>query len=173
MSFTDAQGTFGPLDGPNGRLEPTKSALPHQVGDFLLRQVTPQACEVLPDLDVVNTMEGPVGSNRREVVAGFSRGLKILARNLQVPVIALSQLNRNSESTVSGRPKLSDLRESGAIEQDADLVVLLHREKDPQTQKLDEYSIYFDVAKNRHGETDVVRLDWNGGQSTITDGQRY
>ncbi|MCS5487391.1 AAA family ATPase [Curtobacterium flaccumfaciens pv. beticola] len=124
-------------------------------------------------VDYLQLMEGPTGSNRQEVVAGFSRGLKILARDLQVPVIALSQLNRNSESTVSGQPKLSDLRESGAIEQDADLVVLLHREKDPQTQKLDEYSITFDVAKNRHGETGIVRLDWNGGQSTITDGQGY
>lgn len=120
-------------------------------------------------VDYLQLMEGPPGSNRQEVVASFSRGLKILARDLHVPVIALSQLNRNSESSVSGQPKLSDLRESGAIEQDADLVVLLHREKDPVTQKLNEVEITFDVAKNRHGETGIVRLDWNGGQSTITD----
>ncbi|WP_416394203.1 MULTISPECIES: replicative DNA helicase [unclassified Curtobacterium] len=120
-------------------------------------------------VDYLQLMEGPAGSPRHEVVATFSRGLKILARDLHVPVIALSQLNRNSESTLSGQPKLSDLRESGAIEQDADLVVLLHREKDPQTQKLDDISITFDVAKNRHGETGIVRLDWDGAHSRITD----
>lgn len=120
-------------------------------------------------VDYLQLMEGPPGTSRQEVVASFSRGLKILARDLHVPVIALSQLNRNSESTLSGQPKLSDLRESGAIEQDADLVVLLHREKDPETQKLDEFNITFDVAKNRHGETGIVRLDWDGGQSRITD----
>lgn len=120
-------------------------------------------------VDYLQLMEGAPGTSRQEVVAAFSRGLKILARDLHVPVIALSQLNRNSESTLSGQPKLSDLRESGAIEQDADLVVLLHREKDPQTQKLDEFSITFDVAKNRHGETGIVRLDWDGTHSRITD----
>lgn len=120
-------------------------------------------------VDYLQLMEGPPGSNRQEVVAAFSRGLKILARDLGVPVIALSQLNRNSESSLSGQPKLSDLRESGAIEQDADLVVLLHREKDPQTQKLNEFEITFDVAKNRHGETGIVRLNWDGTHSLITD----
>ncbi len=120
-------------------------------------------------VDYLQLMEGPAGSARQEVVAAFSRGLKILARDLHVPVIALSQLNRNSESTVSGQPKLSDLRESGAIEQDADLVVLLHREKDPETQKLHDSLITFDVAKNRHGDTGIVTLDWDGHNSRILD----
>jgi replicative DNA helicase len=120
-------------------------------------------------VDYLQLMEGTPGTARQEVVAAFSRGLKILARDLHVPVIALSQLNRNSESTLSGQPKLSDLRESGAIEQDADLVVLLHREKDPQTQKLDEFNITLDVAKNRHGETGIVNLSWDGTHSRITD----
>ncbi|MBT1630432.1 replicative DNA helicase [Curtobacterium flaccumfaciens] len=120
-------------------------------------------------VDYLQLMEGTSGSPRHEVVAAFSRGLKVLARDLHVPVIALSQLNRNSESSLSGEPKLSDLRESGAIEQDADLVVLLHRERDAQTKQLDNFHITFDVAKNRHGETGHVTLDWDGTHSRVTD----
>ncbi|WIE54210.1 DnaB-like helicase C-terminal domain-containing protein [Curtobacterium sp. MCBD17_003] len=120
-------------------------------------------------VDYLQLMEGAPGTSRQETVASFSRGLKILARDLHVPVIALSQLNRNSEATLSGQPKLSDLRESGAIEQDADLVVLLHRERDPQTQTLNEFDITLDVAKNRHGETGIIRLQWDGTHSQVTD----
>ncbi|WP_433953626.1 replicative DNA helicase [Curtobacterium flaccumfaciens] len=120
-------------------------------------------------VDYLQLMEGTSGSPRHEVVAAFSRGLKVLARDLHVPVIALSQLNRNSEASLSGEPKLSDLRESGAIEQDADLVVLLHRERDAQTKQLDNFHITFDVAKNRHGETGHVTLDWDGTHSRVTD----
>jgi len=90
---------------------------------------------------------------RHEVVAEFSRQLKILAKDFNIPVIALSQLNRASENRQDRKPSLSDLRESGSIEQDADVVILLHQ---------DETELYLDVAKNRHGAPTVVKLVWQG-----------
>jgi replicative DNA helicase len=91
---------------------------------------------------------------RHEVVADFSRQLKIMARDLNVPVIALSQLNRAAEARLDKRPSLGDLRESGAIEQDADVVILLHIDEN-ETMTLD-------VAKNRHGAQALVKLRWEG-----------
>lgn len=95
---------------------------------------------------------------RHEVVGEISRALKILARELQVPVIALSQLNRNSEN--GQRPTLADLRESGTIEQDADVVILLQRERDPEGVPTDELAVV--VAKNRQGRTGEFPLVWEG-----------
>lgn len=100
---------------------------------------------------------------RHEFVADMSRQLKILAMDMQVPVIALSQLNRSSESREDKRPGLHDLRESGAIEQDADVVILLHREI--MGDKAHEMSIA--VAKNRHGRTGAVNLDFAGHYSEV------
>lgn len=101
---------------------------------------------------------------RHEVVGEFSRELKILARELEVPVIALSQLNRALEKRTSGKPSLSDLRESGAIEQDADAVLLLHREpENPKRRHLVEVI----VAKNRHGKTGTLELLWEGEYARI------
>jgi replicative DNA helicase len=99
---------------------------------------------------------------RHEIVADYSRQLKILAREMNVPVIALSQLNRASESRNDKMPMLSDLRESGAVEQDADVVLLLHRElADPKAK----HELKMLVAKNRHGGQGVVSLDFIGHHS--------
>ena len=95
--------------------------------------------------------------NRQEQIAKISRRLKTLARELEVPVIALSQLNRAVETREDRRPRMADLRESGAIEQDADLVLLLHRPEyyDPNDQPgLAELII----AKNRNGATGKIKL---------------
>ena len=100
------------------------------------------------------------GENRQQVVSDISRALKIMAKELDVPVLCLSQLSRANESRSDKRPTLSDLRESGAIEQDADIVMFLYREgyydKDTPNPNLAECII----AKNRHGETRTVELQW-------------
>ena len=98
--------------------------------------------------------------SKQNEVAEISRGLKAIARELEVPVIALSQLSRAVESRNEKTPQLSDLRDSGAIEQDADLVARLYREsyyaKDPEGRS--DNSASLDIAKNRNGPTDKVRL---------------
>ena len=100
------------------------------------------------------------GENRQQVVSDISRALKIMAKELDVPVLCLSQLSRANESRSDKRPMLSDLRESGAIEQDADIVMFLYREgyydKDTPNPNLAECII----SKNRHGETRTVELQW-------------
>ena len=95
--------------------------------------------------------------SRQEQIAKISRRLKTLARELKVPVIALSQLNRNVENREDRRPRMADLRESGAIEQDADLVLLLHRPEyyDPNDQP---GMAELQIAKNRNGATGTVKL---------------
>lgn len=97
------------------------------------------------------------GSNRQEQVSAISGRLKVLARELQVPVIALSQLNRDCEKREDKRPMLADLRESGSLEQDADVVILLYRPEfyDPNNQP---GIALLDVAKNREGATGTCKL---------------
>ena len=91
---------------------------------------------------------------RHEQVAGISRRLKLLARELSLPVVVLAQLNRASEDRAGQRPRLSDLRESGALEQDADAVVLIHKETP------DARSVEVIVAKQRNGPTGGFNLTW-------------
>ena len=116
-------------------------------------------------IDYLQLMTSAGGSsrssdNRQQVVSDISRALKIMAKELQVPVLCLSQLSRANEARSNKRPMLSDLRESGAIEQDADIVMFLYREdyydEDTENHNLAECII----AKNRHGETGTVELQW-------------
>ena len=112
---------------------------------------------------------GSRGENRQQIVSDISRSLKIMAKDLNVPVLCLSQLSRANESRQDKRPMLSDLRESGAIEQDADIVLFLYREgyynADTENPNLAECII----AKNRHGETGKVDLQWTPEFTTFTD----
>ena len=109
------------------------------------------------------------GDNRQQIVSDISRSLKLMAKELNVPVLCLSQLSRANESRTDKRPMLSDLRESGAIEQDADIVLFLYREgyynKDTENPNLAECI----VAKNRHGETRTVELQWLPEFTTFSD----
>ena len=104
--------------------------------------------------------KGYSGENRQQAVSDISRMLKIMAKELQVPVLCLSQLSRANEKREDKRPMLSDLRESGAIEQDADIVMFLYRDdyykEDSEKRNIAECI----VAKNRHGETGKVELRW-------------
>ena len=104
--------------------------------------------------------KGYSGENRQQAVSDISRMLKIMAKELQVPVLCLSQLSRANEKREDKRPMLSDLRESGAIEQDADVVLFLYRD-DYYNEDSDKHNIAeCIVAKNRHGETGKVMLRW-------------
>ena len=112
-------------------------------------------------IDYLQLMDGGAHSridNRQQQISDISRSLKALARELKVPVIALSQLSRGPESRNSRRPMLSDLRESGSLEQDADMVAFLYREDyyNPETDKKNLTELI--IAKNRNGPTETVEL---------------
>ena len=100
------------------------------------------------------------GENRQQVVSDISRSLKIMAKELNVPVLCLSQLSRANESRSDKRPMLSDLRESGAIEQDADIVMFLYREGYYEKESPNPNLAECIIAKNRHGETGTIELQW-------------
>ncbi|WGW11840.1 replicative DNA helicase [Saxibacter everestensis] len=107
--------------------------------------------------------------SRQQEVSEFSRALKLLAKEIQVPVIALSQLNRGPEQRTDKKPMISDLRESGSIEQDADMVILLHREDlyDKESGRAGEADLI--VAKHRNGPTDTITVAFQGHYSRFVD----
>ena len=122
-------------------------------------------------IDYLQLMQsGKRSENRVNEISEISRGLKIMAKELNVPVLCLSQLSRGPESRQDKRPMLSDLRESGAIEQDADIVMFLYRDEYYNEQTEDRNVAECIIAKNRHGSTGTVKLQWLG-QFTTFSGQ--
>lgn len=142
-------------------------------------------------VDYIQIMNGSLqryGTNRTQEITEITTGLKALAKELNVPVIALSQLNRNVEQREIKRPTMADLRESGSIEQDADVVMLCHREEyylmqskpgtDATPAKIDEWEGKLDacagradviLAKNRQGSSGTVELAFDGPRTLFTD----
>jgi replicative DNA helicase len=107
--------------------------------------------------------------SRQQEVSEFSRALKLLAKELEVPVIAISQLNRGPEQRTDKKPMLSDLRESGSLEQDADMVILLHREDAYERESPRAGEADFIVAKHRNGPTSTVTVAFQGHYSRFVD----
>ena len=121
-------------------------------------------------LDYLQLMSsGKKVESRQQEVSEFSRALKLLAKELEVPVIALSQLNRGSEQRTDKKPMVSDLRESGSIEQDADMVILLHREDiyDKESPRAGEADVI--VAKHRNGPTKTITVAFQGHYSRFAN----
>jgi replicative DNA helicase len=110
------------------------------------------------------------GRKRYEMITDISIGLKNLARDLEVPVIALAQLNRGPEQRKNSEPDMADLRDSGGIEQDADVVILLHREQVEGDQEWERSQMILNVAKNRHGTTNKAWLKFEGHHARVVEG---
>ena len=108
--------------------------------------------------------------SRQQEISKLSRYLKLLARELEVPVVVLSQLSRAPELRQDHRPQLSDLRESGSIEQDADMVMFLYRDDYYTKEESESPGVCeVNIAKNRSGETGVVKLTWIGRYTKFSD----
>lgn len=114
---------------------------------------------VVDYLQLLSGQESQNNQSREQFISSVSRGLKMLAKELDIPILALTQLNRSSESRTDRRPILSDIRESGSIEQDADIVCFVHRPSvyEPDKEELKNEAEII-VGKNRHGKTGIVSL---------------
>ena len=130
-----------------------------------MNQVGPLGLVVV---DYIQLMQGSGRSNsdnRSQELSEISRGLKSLARELQVPIICLSQLNRSVDSRTNRRPMMSDLRESGAIEQDADIIMFIYRDVvyNPETPEKNLAEVI--IAKQRNGPIGTLRMTFLGGNT--------
>jgi replicative DNA helicase len=120
-------------------------------------------------IDYLQLMNAQGSENRLQAVSEMSRMLKIMARELNVPVLCLCQLSRASVQRTDKKPVLSDLRESGSLEQDADIVLGLYREDAVKSDAAEHNSGELIVLKNRHGETTSVKLQWLPEYTTYTE----
>ena len=135
-----------------------------------LRRVDNLGLVIIDYLQLMNSSGyGKSSENRVQAVGEISRSLKIMAKELNVPVICLSQLSRAVESRTDKRPIMSDLRESGAIEQDADAILFLYRDDYYNPGSEEKNVAECIVSKNRHGETGTVKLQWLPQYTTFAD----
>ena len=132
-----------------------------------LRKVPNLGLVVIDYLQLMSSATGSAKDNRVQEISAITRSLKMMAKELNVPVILLSQLSRGIEKREDPTPQLSDLRESGSIEQDADVVVFLARdyyEKDASKKNV----CVVHIAKNRHGSVGKISLNWDGRYTAFT-----
>ena len=127
---------------------------------------------IIDYLQLMSGSESRRNESRQQEISEISRALKVLARELDVPIIALSQLSRAVEARQDHKPMLSDLRESGAIEQDADVVMFLYRDEyyNPDSEKKNLAEVI--VAKQRNGATGSVELVWLGQYTKFANKER-
>jgi replicative DNA helicase len=142
-----------------------------QIRQKLRRVKVSDAAPAMVVIDYLQLMGGGNHETRQLEVAEISRGLKMLAREFSIPVVALSQLSRGIEQRADRRPNLSDLRESGALEQDADVVMFLYREEAANAEVRPNDRGFADVivAKHRSGPTDTIRLIFNKAYTQFVD----
>ena len=116
---------------------------------------------IIDHLQLIESLEH--SGTRVQEISEITRSLKLLAKSERIPIVCLSQLSRSTEGRTDKRPKLSDLRDSGSIEQDADVVLLLYREGYyDKSEKVDEKECEVIISKNRHGETKTIKLEFDG-----------
>ena len=119
-------------------------------------------------IDYLQLMTGE-GDNRNQQIEQITRGLKALAKELDIPVVALSQLSRKCEERTNKRPMNSDLRESGAIEQDADVILFVYRDEEYNPDSPDKGTAEIIISKNRQGQNGMVRMAYQGCYTRFTD----
>ena len=124
---------------------------------------------VIDYLQLISGTGNRRNGSREQEIAEISRSLKILAKELDVPVIALSQLSRSPDQRTDHRPMLSDLRESGSIEQDADIVMFLYRDDYYNEDSEDRGLAEVIIAKQRSGSTGTVKLGWLGSYTKFVN----
>lgn len=144
-------------------IDDTPALTPTEVRARARRLMREQGQLGLIVLDYIQLMDSPSsGNNRVQQISDISRGLKVLAKELNVPVVVLSQLNRNLEQRTNRRPVMSDLRESGAIEQDADLIMFIYRDEVYTEDSPDKGIAEIIIGKQRNGPLGTVRLTFLG-----------
>ncbi|PID82312.1 MAG: replicative DNA helicase [Clostridiales bacterium] len=157
--FMDGVSTLGDI---NLFIDDTSGISLMDLKNKLRRQVLEHGKVDLVVIDYLQLMDGGKSENRQVEISKISRGLKAVAKEFDCPVLALSQLSRSPESRGNKRPVLSDLRESGAIEQDADIVMMIYRDDYYNEDSAKKNVSEIIIAKQRNGETGTVELAWLG-----------